>query len=77
MANNITSMEPEFKFHTATVEIEQEDGETGKIKKIKEEYLVDARNPTEVETKVKDWMDGTMYEWHITKIQVSKINAVY
>jgi cobalamin biosynthesis Co2+ chelatase CbiK len=47
------------------------------IKKVKEEYLVDARNPTEVDAKVKEWMDGTMYDWKITKIAESKTIAVY
>ena len=32
---------------------------------------------TEVEKKVKDWMDGTMYDWKIIKCQTSKVIAVY
>ena len=77
MSQEITSMQPEFEFCAVTVQIEQEDPETGKIKKVKEEYLVDGRNVTEVEKKVKDWMDGTMYSWKIIKCQTSKVMAVY
>ena len=77
MAEKMTSMQPEFKFYSVTVQIDQEDPETAKIKKVKEEYLVDARNPTEGDAKVKEWMDGTMYDWKITKIAESKTIAVY
>ena len=73
----ITSMQPEYEFYSVTVEIQSEDPETGKIKKIKEDHLVDGRNVTEVENKVKEWMEGTMYEWKITKCQTSKVIAVY
>ena len=55
-------MQPEFEFYSVTVQIDQEDPETGKLKKIKEDHLVDGRNVTEVEKKVKDWMEGTMYD---------------
>ena len=42
-----------------------------------EEHLVDGRNVTEVEKKVKDWMEGTMYDWTIIKCSTSKCIAVY
>lgn len=77
MSQEITSMQPEFDFYSVTVQIEQDDPETGKTKKIKEDHLVDGRNVTEVEKKVKDWMDGTMYDWKIIKCQTSKVIAVY
>lgn len=70
-------MQPEFDFYSVTVQIEQDDPETGKTKKIKEDHLVDGRNVTEVEKKVKDWMDGTMYDWKIIKCHTSKVIAVY
>lgn len=73
----ITSMQPEFEFYSVTVQIDQEDPETGKPKKVKEEHLVDGRNVTEVEKKVKDWMNGTMYDWKIIKCSTSKCIAVY
>lgn len=64
-------------FYSVTVEIQEEDMDTGKIKKVKEEHLVDGSNVTEVEKKVKDQMDGTMSEWKIVKCQTSKISVVY
>ena len=64
-------------FYKVTVEIMEEDSDTGKIRKVKEEHLVDGINCTEVEKKVKDQMQGTMAEWKITNCQVSKIILVY
>ncbi len=58
-----------------TVEIKEED-ENGKIKKIKEEHLVDGRF-NDVKTKVEEYMKGTMAEWKIVKCQTSKIIVVY
>ena len=64
-------------FWNVTVEIQEEDPDTGKIKKIKEEHLVDGVSCTEVEKKVREEMDGTMSEWKIVKCQQSKICVVY
>lgn len=64
-------------FYSVTVEIQEEDLDTGKLKKIKEEHLVDGSNCTEVEKKVKEQMEGTMSEWKIVKCQTSKITVVY
>lgn len=76
MEDNVT-LTPQYEFYSVVVEIQEEDPETGKIKKVKEEQLVDGRNVTEVESKVKKYMDGTMSEWKITKCQTSKIGVVY
>ena len=64
-------------FYSVTVEILEEDPETGKIKKVKDEHLVDGRNVTDVESKVKDEMAGVSAEWKIVKCQTSKISVVY
>ncbi len=64
-------------FYSVTIEIQEEDMDTGKIKKVKEEHLVDGSNVTEVENKVKEQMEGTMSEWKILKVQTSKISVVY
>ena len=64
-------------FYSVTIEIEEED-DKGKIKKVKEEHLVDGRNVTDVESKVHEQMEGTtMAQWKITKCQTSKIILVY
>ena len=75
--SEIDNITPQYEFYSVTVEIQEEDPETGKIKKTKKEHLVDGRNCTEVENKVKVYMEGTMNEWKITKCQTSKISVVY
>jgi hypothetical protein len=64
-------------FYSVSVEIQEEDMDTGKIRKVKEEHLVDGVNCTEVENKVKEQMEGTMAEWKIKCIKESKISVVY
>ena len=75
--NNNVTLTPQYEFYSVTVELQEEDPETGQIKKTKEEQLVDGRNVTEVESKVKAYMEGTMCEWKIIKCQTSKIGVVY
>ena len=75
--NNNVTLTPQYEFFSVTVELQEEDPETGKMKKTKEEQLVDGRNVTEVESKVKAYMEGTMCEWKIIKCQTSKIGVVY
>ena len=75
--NNNVTLTPQYEFYSVTVELQEEDPETGKIKKTKEEQLVDGRNVTEVESKVKAYVEGTMCEWKIIKCQTSKIGVVY
>lgn len=70
-------LEPQYGFYEVTVEIETEDSETGKVKKVKEVHLIDAANVTDVETKVAEEMNGTMWEWKISSVKQSKINYVY
>ena len=77
MEDNNVTLSPQYEFYSVTGELQEEDPETGKIKKTKEEQLVDGRNVTEVESKVKAYMEGTMCEWKIIKCQTSKIGVVY
>lgn len=71
-------MEPKSggQFYLVTIQ-ETEINEKGKEKKIKTYQLVDAVSPTEVEKKVGKEMEGSVLEWEIVSIVVSKINAVY
>lgn len=71
------TLTPQYGFFSVTVEILEDDPETGKIKKVKEEHLVDGRNCTEVEHKVKKEMEGVASDWKIVKCQTSKISVVY
>ena len=77
MEDNNVTLTPQYEFYSVTVELQEEDPETGKIKKTKEEQLVDGRNVTEVGSKVKAYMEGTMCKWKIIKCQTSKIGVVY
>ena len=70
-------IQPEKGFYLCVIEIDAEDPETGKTKKTREVHLVDAYNPTAVEAKVKEQMEGTIFEWKITSMQASKIQFVY
>ena len=64
-------------FYTVALEILTEDEASGKVKKAKEEHLVEGHDCTEVEEKVRKEMAGTMGDWKITNLKVSKILCVY
>lgn len=64
-------------FYSVAIEVINDDPETGKQKKQKEEHLVEGANVTEVETKVKDEMKFCTGDWKIVKCQTSKISIVY
>lgn len=64
------------KFYQVVISIEIED-EKGKIKHSKEIHLVDGIDPTDVQKKVIEQMNGTMFDWEITSITLSKIIIVY
>ena len=65
------------KFYQVTVAMETEDAK-GKIKKVKELYLVDALSCTEAEAKiVKKFVDdGVRNEFEVTKVTETKILEV-
>lgn len=71
------TIEPEYEFWTVTIEEHVEDSETGKVKKQKTQYLVDAVNATDVDKKVNEYMNGTMWDWKIISIQKAKVSAVF
>ena len=77
MNTEIKKKTPDNKFYQVNVVVMTEDMETGKVKKTKEIHMIDAVSPTDVETKVAAEMDGTMWEWYIDSMKVSKVNAVY
>jgi len=66
-------MEKTFYWFNATVQFITEDEQTGKIKKVKENYLVKAVSPTDVEAQVTKDLDGTQMEYSIEGITKSKI----
>ena len=51
--------------------------EKGREKKSNEKYLVDASNIVEAEKNVTKLLDGTMSDWKIVSISVSKTKEVW
>ena len=49
----------------------------GREKKSNEKYLVDALNIVEAEKNVTKLLDGTMSDWEIVSISVSKTKEVW
>ena len=70
-------IEPQYGFWEVCVLVNEEDSETGKVKKTKEVHLVDGVCVTDVEKKVAEEMKGTMWEWSIESCKKSKITFVY
>lgn len=75
MAEELNERVPDNMFFQVTVEV---DTETEKgIKKVKEIHLVDAVSPADVDAKVAQMMEGTMFAWRISSLSISKISIVY
>lgn len=66
------------KYYAVTVAIEVEDAK-GKIKKQKENYLVDAMSCTEAEAKLvqKFTKDAVKLEYEVVKVSETKIIEVF
>ena len=64
------------KYFIAKLYYELPDSESGKIKKVKEEKLVKAYSPTDVEAKITKRYSDLTYDWRITSIAESKIDEV-
>jgi len=64
------------KYFIAKLYYEFPDSESGKIKKVKEEKLVKAYSPTDVEAKITKRYGDLTYDWRITSIAESKIDEV-
>jgi hypothetical protein len=64
------------KYFVARVTTDMVDENTGKVKKIKEEKLVKAYSPTDVEAKITKAYEAYTMDWRITAIVESKIDEV-
>ena len=51
--------------------------EKGREKKSNEKYLIDASNIVEAEKNLTKLLDGTMSDWEIVSISVSKTKEVW
>lgn len=69
-------MVPEIRFYEVSVRFNIEDNK-GKIKKETKKYLVDANDVSQAEKNTFKLLEGTMYDWEIISISVSKISEVY
>ena len=65
-------MEKETKYYLTKVvmKIEQDNGS---LKKITEQYLVDAISVTDAEAKVVKDFEGSSFEWEVTSVTETKI----
>ena len=63
-------------FFLIKVEFEDVNEETGKIKKIKTQYLVDAMTCTEAEARTHKYLDGTVLDYEIVSAVKSPIEDV-
>jgi len=66
----------EEKYFVAKIQYDLPDENTGKIKKIREEKLVNGYSVTDVEAKVTKKYEGFTHEWRITAVSESKIDEV-
>lgn len=70
-------MDPKHgRYYEVIVSMEMED-DKGRIKKQNVKYLVDAADTTMAEKNTIKLMDGTMFDWEIVGINLSKIREVY
>ena len=68
-------MTPKNKFYEVSVKFEIENN--GKLKKETKKYLIDAKDIPEAEKNTFKLLEGTMYDWEIISISLSKINEIY
>jgi hypothetical protein len=64
------------KYFVAKITTDMVDTESGKVKKQREEKLVKAYSPTDVEAKVTKIYENYSQDWRITAIVESKIDEV-
>ena len=69
-------MEQGEKYFVAKICSDLLDAESGKVRKMREEKLVKAYSPTDVEAKVSKVYENYTMDWRITGIVESKIDEV-
>ena len=65
----------EKQYYKCVVKVEYEN-DKGQVKVKKEEYLVNAVNATDVEKQIGEEMEGSMGEWEVVQISLTKVLAV-
>ncbi len=69
-------MDKNFYWYTVTIQFLIEDEQTGKVKKVKENYLVKAASVTDAEVQVANDLEGLISEYRILNVAESKIVRV-
>lgn len=64
------------RFYEVTVCTLTEDNK-GKIKRTNTKYLIDAADTNQAEKNTFKLMEGTMFDWEIVSITLSKIKEIY
>lgn len=64
------------RYYEVTVSIEAEDNK-GRLKKQSVKYLIDAADTAMAEKNTMKLMEGTMFDWEIVGINLSKIKEIY
>lgn len=71
-----TEIYPEHVFYAVTVTVEQQNDDTGKTKKTREIYLIDAEDVSGAEKGAVSLMGGVAGTWEIESVSKSKICGV-
>lgn len=69
-------MSPKNKFYEVSVSMSMEDNK-GRIKKQTYKYLIDAADTNQAEKNTMKLLEGTMFDWEIIGINLSKISEIY
>ena len=69
-------MSPKNKFYEVSVSMSMEDNK-GRIKKQTYKYLIDAPDTNQAEKNTMKLLEGTMFDWEIIGINLSKISEIY
>lgn len=69
-------MSPQNKFYEVSVKMNFEDNK-GRVKKEVKKYLIDAADTNQAEKNTMKLLEGTMFDWEIVGINLSKICEIY
>lgn len=67
---------PEHTFYAVSIAIERQIDDSGKTKKAKEVYLIDAEDVSDAEKKAISLMESVMGTWEIVSVTKSNICGV-
>ncbi len=62
-----------YYWYNVAVSFSTEDEKTGKVKQVKENYLVKAVSPLDAQTQTEEDLAGTQMEWRIKTITETNI----